>query len=187
MKTIYNKIITERLLPIVGYENLFNISDTGKILSFAKHQNGNKPIERKQMIDNRGYLRVTLGKNSIKKTFKVHRLVALHFIPNPNEYKEVNHLDGDKHNNHYLNLQWATRKMNMKHAADNGLLPIMRGSKNGFSILKEEQVVYILKSKCTTKELAKKFNVSVYCIYDIKSGRSWKHISNQLLIALDNT
>ena len=49
------------------------------------------------------------------KWYYSHRLVAIHFIDNPNNLKEINHIDGDKLNNYYTNLEWSTRKLNIKH------------------------------------------------------------------------
>jgi hypothetical protein len=63
------------------------------------------------------------------KTMKVHRLVALHFLPNPKLLREVNHKDGDSHNNNVDNLEWTTRSENMKHAVKTGLLDISNANK----------------------------------------------------------
>lgn len=52
---------------------------------------------------------------------KVHREVALAFIPNPYNLPEVNHIDGDKHNNHVSNLEWVTHQQNVQHSFDTGL------------------------------------------------------------------
>lgn len=71
--------------------------------------------------DKRGYLYVILSKNNIRKIFKLHRLVATLFIPNPNNCPEVNHKDGDKSNNCVENLEWTTHSENIKHACQNGL------------------------------------------------------------------
>lgn len=67
------------------------------------------------------YWRVKIQINNKGKMFAVHRLVAEAFIPNPNNYPQVNHIDGDKNNNHISNLEWRTNSYNQKHAIDNGL------------------------------------------------------------------
>lgn len=172
----YVKIDKERWLDIVGFENCYQISDLGRVKSFAKIQNGFKEIIKKQVIDNRGYYRVSLGKNGTKKTLKVHRLVASNFCKNPYNYNEVNHIDGNKLNNNYINLEWCTRKQNMEHASKNNLLPKLCGEQNNCSKLKEKTVIYIIESKLTPKEISIKTGVNICSIYDIRSGRSWKHL-----------
>ncbi len=67
------------------------------------------------------YHQVTLFINKTPVRFKVHRLVAMCFIPNPNNYPHINHIDGNKNNNHVSNLEWCTSYYNNKHARDNGL------------------------------------------------------------------
>lgn len=60
-------------------------------------------------------------KDGKRKSHLVHRLVAKYFIPNPDNKEQVNHIDGDKLNNHYSNLEWVTPKENMSHALNSGL------------------------------------------------------------------
>jgi len=73
-------------------------------------------------IDRKGYHRAGLNKDSKRKYEGIHRLVAKLFIENPENKPEVNHMDGDKSNNHYTNLEWVTRSENMKHAVETGLI-----------------------------------------------------------------
>ena len=65
------------------------------------------------MVDNKGYLRIDLD----NKTYKIHRLVAEHFIDNPDKLPQVNHKDEDKSNNSYLNLEWCNNKYNANYGS----------------------------------------------------------------------
>ena len=77
----------------------------------------------KSNITNNGYVRAAICFGGAKrKDYAVHRLVALAFIENPNNYDQINHKDGNKLNNHYSNLEWCTQSHNIKHAVDTGLL-----------------------------------------------------------------
>ena len=68
-----------------------------------------------------GYLHVDLQQDGVRKKIAVHRLLAMHFIPNPDNKRTVNHIDGNKLNNSIDNLEWATDGENIQHAYDTGL------------------------------------------------------------------
>lgn len=75
-----------------------------------------------------GYLKVGLYNSMTKqkKYFRVHRLVAEAFIPNPNNYPEVNHIDENKHNNCVINLEWCTREQNIEHSINTGTFKVRK-------------------------------------------------------------
>ena len=106
---------------IAGYDGLYQISNFGKIKSrkrlvanrFGMRECGGITIK---LSNNKGYSRVCLCKNNKKRGFLVHRLVAIHFIPNVDNKPCVNHKDGDKQNNYSDNLEWCTHSENNKHA-----------------------------------------------------------------------
>lgn len=96
---------------VIGYEGLYQVSNLGRLKSKYRilKQSGKR------------YWKVCLSKNNIHYRLDVHRLVAKAFIPNPHNYIEINHIDGNKHNNNVNNLEWTTRSENLKHAFRIGL------------------------------------------------------------------
>lgn len=114
-----------QIKDIKGFEGLYMISSDGEVLSFYK--NG-KIL--KHGIDKEGYHSVILFKNNKNYYFKVHRLVAMAFISNPENKPQVNHKDGNKSNNSINNLEWATGSENQRHAVANGLRVMPKGEKH---------------------------------------------------------
>jgi hypothetical protein len=125
-----------------------------------------------------GYLRIKIYPQI--KWFLTHRLVAELYVPNPDNKPIVNHIDGNKLNNHYSNLEWVTDRENKDHAMENGLYP--NGEKNGRNILSEQEIIDIRNTykkrdkNITIKSLSLKYNVSKGCIFNIIHYRTWKHI-----------
>ena len=89
---------------VEGYEGKYEVSNHGRVKSYYRIDG---PRIRTLRKNNRGYPMMVTGA-APRKGLLVHRLVATAFVPNPNGYREVNHLDGNKTNNHYGNLEWTT-------------------------------------------------------------------------------
>ena len=118
--------ITEEWIPIINYEGIYSISNYGNVrkekrISYRTVNGKTRPYPHKQQLiktalNTSGYSRVVLWKDGKSKKFFVHRLVAEHFVEN-NDFKPVvNHKDGIKVNNHYINLEWLTHSENNIHA-----------------------------------------------------------------------
>ena len=106
--------------PIKDYEGLYEVSSLGRIKSMPKKfiRNGAVTHFEEKILtpsDSHGYRSVVLTKNGIHKTHSVHRLVALAFIQNPNNYTQINHKDENKSNNRVENLEWCTPHENTEH------------------------------------------------------------------------
>jgi hypothetical protein len=108
---------------IKGFEGFYQVSNLGNVRSLDRviiEKNSVRTVKRKGVLlklgyDEKGYNRIYLTKNCKKKTLKVHRLVAQHFLEKKENKKEVNHKDGDKNNNKVSNLEWCNRRENMIH------------------------------------------------------------------------
>ncbi|QNG62626.1 HNH homing endonuclease [Rhizobium phage B1VFA] len=111
------------------------------------------------------------------KSILVNRVVALRYLPNPENLPQVNHIDGDKENNALSNLEWASGSDNEKHAHRTGL-KTGRGSANSNAKLTADQVVKIraAANDNTPDELAKTYGVSRSTIINILDKRTWTHI-----------
>lgn len=92
----------------------YMVSNTGRIRRLGEETDHS-------VRDNKGYLVTDLYKDGQRSTCRVHRLVAQEFIPNPDNKPCINHIDGNKHNNNFSNLEWVTKKENCQHAWTNGL------------------------------------------------------------------
>lgn len=108
---------------IYEFEGYYQVSNFGNIRSLDRFDGVNyrKGQLIKPILKYNGYLQVGLRKNNKRKYFSIHRLVAIHFIDNPDNKKQVNHIDCNKQNNKVNNLEWVTPKENQFHAKENGL------------------------------------------------------------------
>lgn len=160
-------------LAFVGYSN-YAVTEDGKVFSF--NSNSFKLLKE----DKSGYMRVYLSSNSKKKWFLVHRLVAQAFIPNPENKKTVNHIDGNKKNNHVSNLEWNTYSENLNHAIDIGLRELQE-----FRVdrkLTDETVHTIckyLQEGFRNIDIANMLGIDKYFVKNIKSGSQYKDIVSQ--------
>lgn len=125
---------------IPNYEGIYQVSNLGEVRSLNYNHTG-KIKTLKIGINKYGYCTVTVD----GKRCKVHRLVALTFIPNPNKFPQVNHLDENKSNNCVWNLEWCTAEYNCNYGSRNARMgSSLNGDKNG---------MYGKKHSSETKEL----------------------------------
>jgi len=105
----------EEWRDIPGFEGIYQISNTGKVLSL-NYRNRGYAKELTPKINNKGYLWVQLFKNKKSINAQMHRLVATVFVDNPNGFPIINHKDENPFNNSSDNLEWCTRKYNYDYS-----------------------------------------------------------------------
>ena len=164
--------IVEQFVNLDEYPGYF-ISSLGRVIGLRNEF-------LKPSKNEKGYLVVRIkNKNGKAQTVRVHRLVAMAFIPNPHHYLEVNHIDGNKQNNNVNNLEWCTRNQNIAHAMRTGLSPLKYGFSNPYSVLTKEQVEYIRNhyiardKEFGCRALAKKFKVHHKTIADVINNKRY--------------
>ena len=121
------------------YEGYYKISNLGNVYSVKRN------LFLKQSKLNKGYHEVKLQKDGFKKTFRVHRLVAIAFISNPLGLLEVNHIDENKSNNCVDNLEWVTRTQNANHGTRN------KRASNSLKESNKRPILAIFKNGVTTE------------------------------------
>lgn len=136
----------------------YEISNYGRVKSNKR----NRALILSPRVDGCGYYRVSLSTNGKSKDYRINVLVAKYFIDNPENKLTVNHKDGNKQNNHYTNLEWATYSEQMYHAYNMGL-KIPRYNRQ---FLTDDEIRYIHNvykphnKQYGMRALAKKYNVS---------------------------
>lgn len=166
-------------LDIKGFEGLYMISNHGDVLNL-NYKRSRRPGLITPSTNQLGYVSFGLTKNKKRHYFYAHRLVAEHFISKQPGFDEVNHLDGDKTNNHYTNLEWCTRSQNVQHSYDNGLKSTPSGTKHNRSKLSEKDVLdiryYFDSGILTIYDLSKKYEVCKTTIYSVVKRKTYKTI-----------
>ena len=167
-------------VPIARYDEVYEVSNYGQVRRTVNRHGNPCGKVLAVRLDVKRYVHVYLFYNSKPQPAKVHRMVAMCFVPNPNNYPQVNHKDGNKQNNHCDNLEWVTNDMNMKHAVEHGLRA--RAAANKRTKLTEEQVLQIRhlykrnSSTHGTTALARLYGVSAEAISNIVHRITWRHL-----------
>lgn len=159
---------------IPGYEGHYMVSNLCRVRSL-KHKKV-KYLKPQLNSSDRDYVNLTMhGKT---KCGFVYRLAALAFIPNPNNYPVINHIDGNHHNNCLENLEWCTQKHNIQHAFNTGLIVSVKGSNVGSSILNENDIFRMRDLLLTDSflEVSKIMGISRETVRGIASREQWKHL-----------
>lgn len=172
-------MINEIWKPIKGYEGLYEVSDFGRIKSLGRTVNrGLKKMRVMERIlksgnNQHGYKIVALWKNGEGKTRRVHRLIAVAFIPNPKNKPHINHLNGIVVDNRIENLEWCTHFENMQHAWRNGFITTEKlGREKRVAQILDGVVIKIWKSQ---SEANRKLGTPFGCISDCCRGVKYRH------------
>lgn len=173
---------------IVGFEGIYQISNLGRlrsldrILSIKRFNKTYYPKRKGKLmsptLNTNKYYHVKLLNGNKKQVYSLHRLVALHFLDNPNNYPIVNHIDSVKTNNRVDNLEWCTETDNRLHAREI-FNDTAYGELCNLSKLTEVQVREIRangKMGMSNKQIGILYNVLHETIRNVLNGRAWRHI-----------
>lgn len=136
-------------------------------------------------ITREGYVLSSGGINMVSKVAKgylgynkeyLHRLVATKFIPNPDNLSDVNHIDGNKHNNDVSNLEWCTRSHNIAHAWKHGLNKGVTGQISKKRLMSDADIIHIRTSTLAAKRIGIDYSVSKTTILNIRAYKIYKEI-----------
>lgn len=160
--------MTEKKRKFVYNRSIYYVTPSGNVENSSNHR-------LKKLDNGKGYKMVSLHGKGKRKNFYIHRLVAMCYLDNPNGFPEINHKDGNKSNNDVSNLEWVSKKMNIKHALINGLSD--SGAKNWNANLTSAQARLVYKAYWAgipSREIMDAFNVSRHTVCDIANGRIYK-------------
>lgn len=192
MITAITQIELEEWRDIEGYEGVYQVSNQGRVRGLDRMVRGRRAprIARGRVLrpgtTDRDYLMVSLCREGKCASKRVNRLVLLAFVDPVPGKPECNHIDTVKANNRAGNLEWSTRKENMRHAYANGLVPrpAQDGERNNnskltASIVQEMRELYAT-GKHTQKQLGLQFGISSSHVSDVLRGRRWPNAGGPL-------
>jgi len=180
-----NSEIREIWKKIIRYEELYEVSNLGRIKSISRKYHPNETILKQHEYGNYGHMMVILSKKNKHETLAVHRLVLESFIGLRPKNMECRHLDGNAKNNRLENLRWGTPKENcadkIAHGKQFKFDPKKSIGSNNIKAKLTEWMVRIIKKllldkNFNYKQISKLFNISICTIRDIDKNRTWRHI-----------
>lgn len=166
--------------PIVGWEQSYEVSNLGRVKGIRIIGAWKEPRIKRLGPRENEYLTVSLYYSGTCKTYLVHSLVAEAFIGPRPEGLQVNHIDANKTNNHYTNLEYVTPQGNILHAYALGLCDrITRPEATNIKLSKGEitKIMDLHKYGISSRKVASTFGVSHTCILQIWRGNSWKSMT----------
>lgn len=175
-------MILETWLPVVGWENFYEISSYGNVRSIGRKNHRNARYfsgkDVKKLVSSVGYYVVNLTGNGSRKQVFIHKMVLEAFV-GPRPYKhDACHNDGNKLNCNLSNLRWDTRKSNHQDKKKHGTY--QEGPRANNIKLTEQQVIELFLTKKTYSELAKQFCISKSTVQKIKRRQTWSCVTNEL-------
>lgn len=182
-------MLTETWKDIPNFGGSYQVSNMGRVRSVDRvvpYKDGRmrkfKGRVLKPGINNSGYEQLGLYNDTGRNDKTIHRLVLETFKPHVNMNDlEANHMDGNKLNNHLTNLEWVTRRDNVLHAYDVGLMD-KKGERSTTAKLSSANVLEILQRLDTgemQKDIALDFSVSKGCISNINIGATWREVREE--------
>jgi uncharacterized protein YerC len=167
---------SETWLPIPGYENLYEVSNCGRVRKVGRF----KLDFLMSLSKNRGgYLKVPLTKDHRSRTHRVHSLVLAAFDREKPPGCVCRHLDGNRLNNHISNLRWGTQAENVADSILHGT----RNTERSMKLLRNDvlEVRRLLEMGRTNASIAKQFNVSATTISRVKNGELHRNVTSSTL------
>lgn len=163
-------------VPIKGFEGMYEIDDGGNIYTIKRQGTDTRVMKTERKND---YNRVTLNKCGKKYRFLVHRLVAQHFVENPNNLPCINHKDGNKRNNAKENLEWCDYHENMVHAIKSNLnhVPALSGERHPRRKVDLDIVRKIRADACRGEkyvDIGKRYGITGEQVSNIVKMKHWK-------------
>lgn len=172
-------IVNEEWRDVSGFEGYYQASSLGRVRSVDR-----RVPDRNRFVVGRvlktwvanNYLNLGLNLNGIRKTQRVHVLVARTFLGDRPTGFDINHIDGNKLNNRADNLEYCSHSDNINHAVRIGLCDSWLGEKHPCAKLKNSDIPLIRERRDTCAAIAKDYGVSPQLIQDVRSRKLWTHI-----------
>lgn len=150
--------------PVSGFDGVYEVSSSGEVRNAVTGR-----VLRQW--ENHGYKYVSFNRGGKKTGHRVHRLVAVAFIPNPENKPTVNHLNGVKTDNNVSNLEWCTYQENERHSVD------VLGKRSTRGFFTDEQIREIRNSGKRAAVLAREYGVSISIMQHILNRITYKHVA----------